>query len=300
MVKSKLIFLALLFFQLENQAKAQSKSFLRQQIDSIVANKKAFVGISIMGDDGKDTLSINGSHRFPLQSVFKFHIGLTVLSRVKEGKLSLDQQIKIEQKDLLPGLHSPLREKYPQGATLPLSEILRYTISQSDNVGCDILIKLLGGPPVVERYFLANGYNDVAIKINEEVMQNNWNLQFQNWTTPKAASEVLAAFYKNEKKYLTKEHHKFIWDIMKGTETGKDRLKGLLPAGAVVAHKTGSSGANKEGLIAAVNDIGIVFLPKGRYYIISVFVTDSREDLKTCEKLIAEVSKASWDYFVKK
>ena len=77
-------------------------------------------------------------------------------------------------------------------------------------------------------------------------------------------------------------------------------MKGQLPDGTIVAHKTGTSGANKDGLTAAVNDIGIVFLSGGRYFFISVFVTDSKEDSATNEKIIADISKAAWDYFLTK
>jgi beta-lactamase class A len=77
-------------------------------------------------------------------------------------------------------------------------------------------------------------------------------------------------------------------------------LKGQLPKGTIIAHKTGTSGSNKDGLTAAVNDIGIVFLPGGRHFFISVFVTDSKEDAATNEKIIADISKAAWDYFTGK
>ena len=233
-----------------------------------------------------------------MQSVFKFHIALAVLSQVDKGRLSLDQKMKIEKKDLLPGLHSPLREKYPNGATLPLAEIISYTVSNSDNVGCDALLRLLGGPQAVEKYFARNGFKDISIKINEEVMQHNWDLQFQNRTTPKAASNVLEAYYHNQEKLLSPKSYDFVWKEMRENETGKNRLKGLLPEGTVVAHKTGSSGKNKTtGITAAVNDIGIVFLPNGEYFFISVFVSNSKEDFDTNEKIIADIAKAAWDYF---
>lgn len=276
---------------------SQPSEILRQKLLDIVSTKNAEAGISIMGEHGKDTLSINGGKHFPLQSVFKFHIALKVLSEIDRGTLTLDQRIEIKPSELLPGLYSPLREKYPQGATLPISEILRYTVSQSDNVGCDVLLRLLGGPAVVEDYFLKNNFHNIAIKINEEVMQNNWDLQFLNWTTPKSANEILAAFYDNDRKFLSAESHEFIWRIMMETETGQQRLKGQLPKGTPVAHKTGWSGTNKEGITAAVNDIGIVFLPNGSHFFISVFVTNSKEDGPTNERIIAEVSKAAWDYF---
>lgn len=277
---------------------AQTAETLRQKIQKIIAVKHAVVGVAIAGNNGKDSLSINGDGHFPLQSVFKFHIALALLSEIDKGRFSLSQEIKIEKKDLLPGLYSPIREKYPTGATLTISEILTYTVSESDNVGCDLLLRLIGGPRAAEAYFTRNGFNDLSIKFNEEDQQGNWDLQFQNNTTPRAANEVLASFYYNTKKLLSESSHAFIWKAMRETGTGKARLKGQLPKGTVVAHKTGSSGTNKEGLTAAVNDIGIIFLPNGEPVFISVFVTASREDAATNEKIIADIAKATWDHFI--
>ncbi|HRI02164.1 MAG TPA: class A beta-lactamase, subclass A2 [Pyrinomonadaceae bacterium] len=280
---------------------AQSKADLTKKIQEITLGKKAVVGVAISDIKGKEILSINGSKRFPMQSVFKFHIGLLMLSEIDKGKFSLEQKIEIPKKNLLPGLYSPIRDKYPEGATLTIAEILEYTVSKSDNVGCDALLLLLGGPQAVEGYFSKNGFKDVSIKINEEVMQNNWDLQFQNWTTPIAANEVLGSFFFNKKKLLSRKSYDFIWKIMKETETGMARLKGQLPENTIVAHKTGWSGTNKAtGITAAVNDIGIVFLPNGQHFFISVFVTDSKEDAATNEKIIADIAKAGWDHFVRK
>lgn len=290
----------LLFLFISCQTSAQTVDSLRQKIEQIVSTKNAIVGVAIIGDNGKDTLTINGDRHFPLQSVFKFHIALAVLSQIDQGNFSLNQKIKIEKKDLIPNLYSPIRDKYPNGTILPISKILEYTVSQSDNVGCDLLLKLIGGPQVVEEYFIKNNIKDVSIKINEEVQQANWDLQFENWTTPKAANEVLSQFYYNKTKLLSKKSYDFIWKTMKGTKTGKARLKGQLPKNAIVAHKTGTSGANKAGLTEAVNDIGVVFLPNGQHYFISVFVTKSTENNETNEKIISDISKVTWDYFIKK
>ena len=55
---------------------------------------------------------------------------------------------------------------------------------------------------------------------------------------------------------------------------GPKRIKGLLPSGTVVAHKTGASGTD-SGLTRATNDVGLVTLPDGRHLAIAVFVSDS-------------------------
>lgn len=249
----------LLFLITSCQPSGKKTDTLRNEIQKIISHKNIVVGVAIIGDDGKDTISINGDKHFPMQSVFKFHIALAVLCEIDKGKFSLDQIIKIDKKDLLPDLYSPVREKYPNGATLPISEIIEYTVSASDNVGCDVLLRLIGGPKTVEDYIKKCNIADVAIKFNEEKQQANWDLQFQNWTTPKAANEVLENFYSNKNKLLSQKSYDFVWKAMKETETGEGRLKGQLPKGTIVAHKTGSSGTNKDGLTVAVNDIGIVF-----------------------------------------
>lgn len=298
-INHKLICLiALLFIWISGQAFAQPTDSLRKKIQKIIAEKNASVGIAIMGNNGQEILSVNGARHYPMQSVFKLHIALAVISQIDKGQFSFSQKLQIEKKDLLPNLYSPLREKYPNGGSVPLSEVLEYTVSQSDNVGCDALLRLIGGPNVVDDYFRKNGFKDVAIKINEEVMQNNWDLQFQNWTTPKASNKVLAAYYHNKEKLLSNDTHGFIWKVLKGTQTGQNRLKGQLPGGTIIAHKTGSSGANQDGLTAAVNDIGIIFLPDGTHFFISVFVSNSKENSNTNEKIISDIAKATLDHFM--
>lgn len=280
---------------------AQTIESLRNAIEQIVRSKNAIVGVAISGANGDDTLSSNGTEHFPMQSVFKFPIALAMLSEIDKGRFSLDQKIDIKKNELLPGLWSPIREKYPDGVTLTIAEIIEYTVALSDNVGCDILLKLLGKPQKVETYMLTNGFNDISIKINEETMQSNWDLQFQNWTTPLEANRILQVFYENKDNQLSQKNYDFVWETMKTTQTGKNKLKGQLPEGTVVAHKTGWSGQNKStGITAASNDIGIVFLPDGSYFVISIFITASKEDEETNEKIIADITKAAWEYFIKK
>jgi beta-lactamase class A len=76
--------------------------------------------------------------------------------------------------------------------------------------------------------------------------------------------------------------------------TGQKRLKGLLPKGTVVAHKTGTSGT-RDGVTAATNDVGIITLPNGRHLAVAIFVSDSPADEATRERVIAEIAKALWD-----
>jgi len=297
---TRIFTLVVLFFLIENcQIFAQSTSSLRYKIQQIVSDRNALVGVSIIGNDGKDTISLHGDRRFPMQSVFKFHIALAALSEIDKGKLSLYQKIDISKDKLLPeDFWSPLRDENPNGGSFTIERLIEYSVSHSDNTACDILIRLIGTPKTVEEYFKKNNIQDIQITFNEEEMQAKWENMFQNWTTPKAASETLKMFYKNENNLLSKTSYDFFWKTNKETTTGRNRIKGQLPEGTIVAHKTGWSGTNKEtGITAAVNNIGIVFLPNGEYFIISVFVTESKESFDTNEKIIADIAKATYDFY---
>ncbi len=271
---------------------------LRSKIENILSGKRAKVGVAISSLDLKDTLSVNGNDRFVMQSVFKFHIALAIMNLVEEGKLSLSQEVFITKAELMPDTWSPLRDKYPEGnVKVTLDEILRFTVAQSDNNGCDILLKLLGGTARVNDFIHSIGINDVSISKTEEDMHKGVEAQFANWTTPIAAGILLDKFSNTYSQNKSLSH---LWKIMTETTTGPKRLKGLLPEGTVVAHKTGSSDTNNEGMTYAVNDIGIVVLPDGRKYSIVVFVTNSYESYDDSEKIIADISKAAFDYFLDK
>ncbi|MFQ9316266.1 class A beta-lactamase, subclass A2 [uncultured Dysgonomonas sp.] len=271
---------------------------LRNKIQKIIQGKDATVGVALIVD-GKDTLTINNNFRYPTQSVYKFHLALAVLDYLNKNNLTLDHQLYVKKGDLLPNTHSPLRDDYPQGEMyLSVADIIRYTVSKSDNNGCDILFRLVGGTAVVDRYIRGLGLSEFAIAATEEEMHGPWEVQYTNWSTPYTAAQALEIFRTQD--ILPQPFHDFLWDTLAGTTTGGNKIKALLPEGTFVAHKTGSSFRNAEGLKAAENDIAIIQLPDGRYYSLVVFVADSMESNDVNCGIIAQISKAVYDSLVEK
>lgn len=269
---------------------------LRNKIQKIIQGKDATVGVALIVD-GKDTLTINNNFRYPTQSVYKFHLALAVLDYLNKNNLTLDHQLYVKKGDLLPNTHSPLRDDYPQGEMyLSVADIIRYTVSKSDNNGCDILFRLVGGTAVVDRYIRGLGLSEFAIAATEEEMHGPWEVQYTNWSTPYTAAQALEIFRIQD--ILPQPFHDFLWDTLAGTITGGNKIKALLPEGTFVAHKTGSSFRNAEGLKAAENDIAIIQLPDGRYYSLVVFVADSMESNDVNCGIIAQISKVVYDSLV--
>ena len=283
-------------------SKAQSIETLRDKINQVLADKSATVGVAIRGINAKDTISINGDKHLPMHSVFKFHLAVAVLHQVDQGKLSLNQKISINKEliDTYRNFYSPIRKKYPDGTELTLAELINYTVALSDNLGCDVLFNLIGGTEVVETYLHKIGIKDIAIAYPELIMQAEWKNQYDNWTTANAANQALQLFFENADNLLSIKSYDFLLNVLKGTQTGKKSIRGLLPKDAIVAHKTGYSGKNNQGLIGGLNNIGIVFLPNNSCFYISVLVSNSMEDYETSQNIIAEIAKLTWDYFKKK
>lgn len=287
--------LIMLFLFCTTGASAQKDSF-RQKINKIIRSVDGAVGVAVMHSDKMDTLTVNGHSRFPMQSVYKFPLGLAVLHKVDKGEFSLQQKIHIGKDELHPNTWSPLAKKYPQGnVDVALEEILQYTVSESDNNGCDILFRMIGGPAKVQEYIRQLGINDMSILNTEEEMSKGWDIQFDNWSTPVAMMRLLEMFHK--KNILTSSSGEIMQKWLVGTPTGPRRIKGLLPAEIIVAHKTGTGGQNDPGVIPALNDVGVVTLPDGTHFIIAVFISNSVETPGKLEQTIAEISRAAFEYY---
>src|SRR5207249_3493389 len=116
-------------------------------------------------------------------------------------------------------------------------------------------------------------------------------VQYRNWASPDSMINLLLAFHAG--RGLSAPLHQLLEDMMAESTPGPKRLKGLLPPGTRVAHKTGTSGS-EGSLTRATNDIGIVTLPNGRHIAIAVFVSDSTATLEIREQVIAQMAHAAW------
>jgi beta-lactamase class A len=269
---------------------------LRGAIERIAGSIEGKVGVAVVGIESTDTLTVGGAHRYPMQSVYKFPLALAVLHDVDSGKRSLTDTIRLRKKDLLPNTWSPLREKYPGGnAVITLDELITFTVAQSDNNGCDMLFRLMGGCSAVEKHIHAVAATDIAIVATEEEMHRDGSVQYRNWCAPSAMGQILRKFYRGE--LLSPATTAYLRGVMERTSTGPKRIKGLLPEGTVVAHKTGSSGT-VDGMVAATNDVGVITLPDGSHIALVVFVSDARDAEAKCEEVIARVAVAVWDAYV--
>ncbi len=262
---------------------------------AVEAKGKVSVACSLPGS-GLDC-DLNPTAEAPMQSVFKLPLAMTVLHAVEEGKLGLDEPIRFRAADrILPTVYSPLQTKYPAGEVdVPLRELLRLSVALSDNVAADILLRELGGTEVVQAYVDSLGVTGFHLRDNEAVLHAEVKAQYRNWFEPVGAVELLRVIA--DRSPLTKEHTELLLEWMHaGTRT--KRLDADLPAGTWSGHKSGTSDV-VDGLAFATNDIALIALPDGRRLAVAVFVTDSRADDATRDKVIARIGRVAYDAAVK-
>jgi beta-lactamase class A len=142
-----------------------------------------------------ETVSFQVDRKFPMQSVYKFPIAMAVLSKVDQGWLDLEQIIHVQPSDYISKEgYSPIRDQFPDGVDLTLRELLKYTIL-SDGSASDVLLETIGGIEVAHAYVHSLGVKEIAIALPEMIQVANDTMQYQNWATPSAMTQLLKIFY---------------------------------------------------------------------------------------------------------
>ncbi|MGE5621035.1 MAG: class A beta-lactamase, subclass A2 [archaeon] len=267
---------------------------VEKDIKKIAEATKGHVGVGLLVLETGESAWLNKDDHFPMQSVYKFPIGMAVLAQVDAGEIGLDEMVTVQKSELVGfAQHSPIRDKHPEGNfKMSIRELLRYAVSESDGSASDVLMRRVGGPEKVMEFLKKLGITGINVVDTEYEIGSNDSVQYRNWATPVSAIKLIETFYKGVG--LKAESRELLMRLMTETETGMNRLKGLLPKGTVVSHKTGSS-RTVNGITAATNDIGIINLRNGKHLLAAVFVSDSKENLSVRERAIARIARLGWD-----
>lgn len=263
---------------------------LKKEIEIIVGGKDLKLGLALYDFSTGKSISINGNDKYPMQSVFKFPIGVALLDCVSRGEFSLSDSVTLTKADLLPDLWSPIRERWPEGVRLPLVSVMTYMVAHSDNSATDFLIHKIGGVARIQDIVNRLGAKKINIRNTEAEIQGSWSVQFDNWTTPNAMVDFLRLM--NDGKLLDKANTAVLWEIMASASSGS--VNRLVSKTVTFARKTGYSGANSQGIIAAQNDVGIIELEDGRRVAYAIFLTDSTLGTDAGYDILAQIGKAIW------
>lgn len=265
-------------------------AFLQDSLRSYAVDKDARVGIAVILN-GRDTVAVDGDKDFPMMSVFKFPLALTVAHSVDLKASSLSEMINIRAEDLKENTYSPMLRKYGSASRrMSLRELMEWALIESDNNAADILLNYIGGPEgmnaMMEILKMPTG---ITVGASEDDMHRDPWLCYLNRSTPIAMASLFDRFNSDLK--TKTESFRDIAGMLEQCRTGGDRLaEPLKDSGCVIGHKTGTGGSLVPGRISAINDCGYVNLSEGTRYSIAVFIADSAYGMAETSRMIAEIS----------
>ncbi|MGE5567128.1 MAG: serine hydrolase [Parcubacteria group bacterium] len=296
---------------------------LAEQVRQLGDGFNGHVGIAIHDIDAGWTAAWNGDQIFPQQSVAKLWVALTAFQQIDEGRQRLDDPVFLTRDDLSL-FHQPLAAKVgANGYTATVDELLYDALAKSDNAANDALIRRSGGPDAVRTVVLQKGLGAIRAGEEERILEPRiagmeWRPEYTQGWAFQNARELLPADYRKAKldeyvadpadgaspdaivlslarlkkgELLSPASTQHFLDILSQTETGARRLKGGLPDGWTIQHKTGTGqelGARQTGW----NDVGIVTAPDGHAYAVAVMIGDTTASLGERIALFQKVARA--------
>jgi beta-lactamase class A len=256
--------------------------------EELAAPAGGTVGFAALDLSSGRSLAWHENDAFPMQSVFKLPLAIELLREVDRKKIDLARVIALGPADARGGPTGTMAVP----AKKTVGELLEAMLITSDNVATDKLLSLVGGPRAVDARVRALGIDHVTIRYAERELQTG---KVDNTATPAAMVALLVKIARRETG-LSPASAALLDDVLLRVTTGQQRIKGALPPGTPVAHKTGMSDT-RDGKTDATNDVGLITLPDGRRVAVAVFVHASPADVATRERTIARLARLAYDAF---
>jgi len=237
---------------------------LEQQLAYLVGSRSGSVGVAALDLKTGEYVSVRGDEPFPMASTMKIAVAANYLAQVEHGRRSLDDRI----------------------AGRSAHALMEAMIIRSDNHATDLLLRDLGGPKVLQSWLDQHGMSGIRIDRNiAQLLSARRDLyDVRDSSTPRAMVDLLARI--DSGKLIDGGSRAYLLDLMRRCQTGKNRIRGLLPYGAQVENKTGT-------LANYSTDVGFLTLPDGRRLAVAFFARGGADRPRT----IAEAARTIYDGF---
>ncbi|MGI9625390.1 MAG: class A beta-lactamase [Longimicrobiales bacterium] len=300
---------------------------LEREIARLSEAAEGVVGIAALHLESGRRVVTHAGERFPMASTYKVPIAVQLLTRVDRGEIRLDSMVTLTAGDRHPGSGTLASDLFNDpGVALSVRNLLELMLLISDNSATDVCLELAGGAAAVNQRMAELGVSGVQVNrptsrliadwlgvqgvpdhgditmeefrglqeatdsVTRAAGQRAFATDPQDTSTPEGMADLLEKAWRGEA--MSAESTELFWDVMRRVQTGTGRLKGRLPAGTTVAHKTGTIGRT-------TNDVGVITLPDdGGHVVVVAFVKDSDVPIPDRERVIAEVARAVHDYFL--
>ena len=314
------------YVQYASSQPAPTIAELTRRLQAIAAVPIGDVGISVFDLTTGQRVSVNGTRPFPMASTVKVAIAATYMAEVDAGRRTLADMIPVSDRLRLrsDGISAFAPHSGVTLSAMNLIELMltRSDNSATDvllaNLGgpttVDAWLKLnrvegLRVDRTIAQLLVDRRGARVASGSTAAETLRRWDpitpgsvgevesddaasaqpaLAFdrdpRDTATPDAYADFLRRLYKGE--LVKPASRDFLFDVMRRCITGANRIKGLLPAGTTVEHKTGT-------FSTITDDVGFMTMPDGHRVIVTVFARGGSKRAA----IIARAARSVYDAF---
>ncbi|WP_432929220.1 class A beta-lactamase [Microbispora sp. CA-135349] len=246
-------------------AAAAPRTDVSTALRALEASFKGRIGAYAIDTATGKTIGYRAGERFALASTFKAIAAGAVLARTSDRELTR-KVVHWTAGEVKP--NSPETGKHVKDG-MTLAELCRAAIIYSDNTAGNMLLKRIGGPKGLTRYFRT--LKDPISRLDRwETELNVWSpKEKRDTTTPASVARDLRALTVGDALGAKDRSRLIGW--LRDNTTGDARIRAGLPKTWIVGDKTGTGGT-----YGTANDIAVVWPGKGAAPIIMAIYTNRR------------------------
>ncbi|EMO8817819.1 LAP family class A beta-lactamase [Klebsiella michiganensis] len=247
-----------------------------QSTEDHIKGRVGFTEIDFLS--GKVLSSHRREERFPMMSTFKVLLCGAILVRVDKGLEQLERRITYNKHDL--DDYSPLTSQHiADGMTV--SELCNAAITTSDNTAANLLLSTIGGPEGLTHFLRSTGDSYTRLDRHEPSLNEAKPGDERDTTTPAAMAQTLEKLLNGS--VLTEKSRKKLISWMQEDKVGGPLFRSVLPAGWMIADKTGAGDHGSRGIVALLG-------PGGKpSRIVVLYITNTHSSMNELNEHIAGI-----------
>ncbi|MFF4189886.1 class A beta-lactamase [Nonomuraea sp. NPDC001831] len=257
---------------------------VRKQLRALENSYQGRIGAYAIDTGTGRTLSYRGGERFAGASTFKAVLCGAILDKARTTDPGLlDRTLHWTAEDVV--ANSPISgrpENVRNGMTA--DRLCHAAVTASDNTAANVLLKQIGGPAGLTRYYRSLG--DPVGRLDR------WEPELNDWKPGEKRDTVKPAFMARDLQQLSlgdalvPEDRQRLNDWLRASVTGAERIRAGVPRDWIVGDKTGGG----AGAYAPANDIAVAWPPSGAPVIIAIYTNRTAPNATMDNSVIAKAA----------